>query len=1041
MLSSIISLYKKVQSEINKSTSGKCKFNLILSFISDCEKVFNTSPPAALTKDFISVLLDVILKSDISFTDPAKLNTAKIILGESRSSFENTKGGEVIAGQINKAIDILNMQMLKSYFYLGKYDDGLIVLKSMLEQREIFFGEKEEVTKREKKSAGEIKHERYALVNPEIYKESKAYEILTEIKNELDRLNSYSDTSINVLLVEHDSKNAGFSGGTIQNLLCNTAKKLLPKDEAIEFDNITDFDDSNLKETLKDIHLAANGLIKLVSGKSVSANTKRVLRFQNVKGVYKGSSLGLGGAVVSACNYFNYSNSKKRYKISNAAAFTGVVNKDGKVAAVSKESISDKIEAAFFSWVKYCVVPKENYNDAVEECEKLKLLYPTKEIEVFGIESVEEVFKYTEIVRAETLSAYDYTRSVVERNKIKSIAALFVVLVIATAFISSKFLPKDIKPLPRAETEMYLIYAPDRDTGWIFHNENYFGGDTINFGDVSIGDQWFPVIEFWNNDRDAREFNVYIDGKDKEEFQLTWMYKNEQPKAPKEIMPDVSQMLFVKFVPTKAEGKKNAVLVFEHQKDKQRKEISLKGESKRLNGGYCINIEEPDDGLVLEPNMNLITPNKTISLWIKPYYRDTSDRGAIFSIENNPLSNNKFFFYVHGKDKIGVEFARSKSGEVPINYYYSDLKVNFNKWNYLALSLGDTSFTLVVNDEKVTRPATKNYLRILNDCMFFGIMNPSTRTDIHLGIMYLKYYLDEFKIYNESIPAEDLIKNRNNLNFKKENLLANYDFDDATPKRVYDKSANDFWPKLYGGVKRVIDENQPFTKEKEKRVTDKTKNTVLKRSGKGYLKLNKNIFSPTSSFSLQCDFKYENYKKSNLTSFLYIKPFFINRSGLDAEFYIHKDSISVRILNVYKNFSFDKGFFDEHLFDWRRFTLCYDAGKNELSFYLNSKFLYKMTYVDILNIETNYMGISFANYNYYAAPRLYSIETYVDNIKLYDRTINGSEIYSDAKEGLIAHWTFENTDKELAYDEVSGLPLLMIEPNELIEEEVETGRR
>lgn len=1040
MLNSIISLYKNIQGEINKSTSGKCKFNLILSFISDCEKVFNTSPPAALTKDFVSVLLDVILKSDISFTDPAKLNTAKIMLSESRNSYEKTKGGEVIAGQINKAIDILNMQMLKSYFYLGKYDDGLMVLKNMLEQREIFFGEKDEGAKKEKKSAVEATNARYALVNPEIYKESKAYEILTEIKNELERLNSHSDTSVNILLVEHDSKNAGFSGGTIQNLLCSTVKAVGQKKAEIEFENITDIDDAELEDTMKEISYAANGLIKAVAGKSVPANTKRVLKFQNIKGVYRGSSLGLGGAVVSACNYFNYSNSKKRYKISNAAAFTGVVDKDGKVAAVSRESISDKIEAAFFSWVKYCVVPKENYNDAVEECEKLKRIYPTKEIEVFGIETVEEVFKHTELIRTEILDAYEYTRSLVERNKIKSLAALIVVLVIATAFLSSKFLPKDIKPLPRAETEMYLIYTPDRDTEWIFHNENYFGGDTINFGDVAIGDQWFPAIEFWNNDRKAKEFNVYIDGKDKEEFQLTWMYKNEQPKAPKEIMPNVSQMLFVKFVPTKEEGKKNAVLVFEHQKDKRRKEISLKGESKRLNGGYCINIEEPDDELVLEPNMNMITTNTTISLWIKPYYRDTSYRGNIFVIENNPLSNNKLFLYVHGKEKIGVEFARSKSGEVPINYYYSDLKVNFNQWNYLALSLSDTSFTLVVNDEKVTRPATKNYLRILNDCMFFGIVNPSMRTDIHLGIMYLKYYLDEFKIYNESIPAEDLIKNRNNSNFKIENLLASYDFDDATPKRVFDKSANDFWPRLYGGVKRVIDENQPFAEKKEAKKTNKTKNTVFKRSGKGYLKLNKNIFLPKTSFTLQCDFKYENYKKSDLTSFLYARPFFINRSGLDVEFYLQKDSISIRIINAYKNFYFDKGYFNEGLFDWKRFTLSYDAGKNELSFYLNGKILHRMIYVDILNIENNYMGISFANYNYYAAPRLYSIETYVDNIKLYKRAISSSEIYYEEKEGLIAYWTFENTDKELAYDEVLGLPLLMIEPYELVEEEVKTGK-
>ena len=96
MLSGIISLYKKVQNDISKSSSGKCKFNLILSFISDCEKTFKAVPPFTLIKDFISVLLDVILKSNISYTDPSKLNTVKYILNKSRNEYLNTKSGDVV---------------------------------------------------------------------------------------------------------------------------------------------------------------------------------------------------------------------------------------------------------------------------------------------------------------------------------------------------------------------------------------------------------------------------------------------------------------------------------------------------------------------------------------------------------------------------------------------------------------------------------------------------------------------------------------------------------------------------------------------------------------------------------------------------------------------------------------------------------------------------------------------------------------------------------------------------------------------------------
>ncbi len=1036
MLSSIISLYKKVQRNISESSSGKCKFNLILSFISGCGKTFNTDPPFALIKDFISILLDIILKSDISYTDPSKLNTVKYILNKSRNEYLNSKNGDVIITQIDKAADILNMQLLKSYFYLGKYDDGLIVLKDMLEQRDTFFGEQTDKPRNKIHRTKDIKTAKYALVNPEIYKESKAYEILTEIKSELNRLNSYSDTSINVLLVEHDSKNAGFSGGTIQNLICNTMKASLSKEEPIEFDNITDFNDLELQETLKEISTAANVLIKYISGKSVPPKTKRTLRFQNVRGIYKGSSLGVGSTIIASCNYFNYINSKRRYKISNAAAFTGVVNKDGKVLKVSGESIKDKVEAAFFSWVKYCVVPKENYNDAVSTSEELKKIYPTKELEVIGIETVEEVFNHPEIVQIETLGSFEYTRSVIERNKFKSTAALIVMLVLLTLILSIKFLPKDRKPLPKTDSEMYLIYAPDREPGWIFNNADYYGGDTINFGDVAIGDQWFPVIEFWNNGRGTEEFDVFVEGRDKDEFQSTWLYKKEQPDAPGRMREDISQILYVKFVPTKDDGDKRATLIFENKETKHRKEIFLKGVSKRFNNGYCIDIGESDDLLLLEPNTNLIQSNMTISMWIKPYYIDTTVRGNILTNENNPLTNNKFNLFSYSNGKVGVDVAGSKSREIPIYAIRSDLKLIKNQWNFLSVIFGDTTITLVLNDKAEVYPAEKNYLRIMDDCIFSGIYRPADRGRDYDAPIYMKFYMDELKIYKKVITVEELIQNRLNPDYRKKDVLVYYTFEDATPRRVYDASRNDFWPRLYGGVRRVIDSEQPFKRKITSVKTSTGKNTVFKTDGKGFLRLNKNLFQMSSSFTFQCDYKVVLDSIHEDVSLL--QPFFPNKPSLDISLRPGRDSVYLYLLNGYEDFMFKKGITAGSFKGWTRYTMSYDSKKNEFRFYINNKEVFSKNDFFPTDITKNYMGISFALINYFGSPRFISKGgSAIDNLKLFNRAISGEEIYSDTKDGLIAYWTFENTDKELAYDNVSGLPLLMIEPFELKTEDVD----
>lgn len=405
MLSRIISLYKKVNSEIERSSSGRSKYYLILSFFAECEKTFHSAPPFPLIKDFVGVLIDVILKSDINFTDPAKLNATKLILKESRNEYVRTKGGEIVLSQIDKAIDIINMQMLKSYFYLGKYDDGLVVLNSMLNERDAKQNKNDDrpIEQKKKKDIRNAVPNKHALVNPDIFKESRAYEILTEIKNELERLNSHSDEHINILLVEQDGLEVNNSNGTIQSLMCATEKKTAKENDII-FENITDLEDYSLENTLTDIVSATNQLVKHLSGKTVSHNTKRNLRFQNIKVIYRGASFGLGAAVISACNYFTNTNSRRRFKISNAVAFTGAIDKTGKVTKVNSGSVKNKIEAAFFSWVKYCVVPKENFNDATDAYEKLRALYPTKEMEIISVENAGEVFEHKELFVAEKLS-------------------------------------------------------------------------------------------------------------------------------------------------------------------------------------------------------------------------------------------------------------------------------------------------------------------------------------------------------------------------------------------------------------------------------------------------------------------------------------------------------------------------------------------------------------------------------------------------------------------------------------------------------------
>ncbi|MCX7833291.1 MAG: hypothetical protein N2490_03690 [Ignavibacteria bacterium] len=66
-------------------------------------------------------------------------------------------------------------------------------------------------------------------------------------------------------------------------------------------------------------------------------------------------------------------------------------------------------------------------------------------------------------------------------------------------------------------------------------------------------------MRFINNSREAKAFSFEIKGKDKEEFEITWLLSNSHPDFPLKINPDVPLEIFVKFVPFKEVGKKEHI--------------------------------------------------------------------------------------------------------------------------------------------------------------------------------------------------------------------------------------------------------------------------------------------------------------------------------------------------------------------------------------------------------------------------------------------------------------------------------------------------
>jgi len=1019
MVSQLIKNYYETKELIESSVSPKGKFTAIVNFFRKCEELNHFPPSPSFLHEFLPILLRIIQNYSINFIEPVYLKSAKLLLDLSSRLYDD----EVVPGQIHRAIEYINLQLLKTYFYLGEQTEGINLLSSMINEPGAAISEEETV-----KQHFAFQKSKYAIVTHDTFRQIRAIEIMKELKDETERINSYSDSEVNVLLVEGDT-GAAMLPGMIQPLRC----EINAGSGKIELQNNTELSETDFTATLEMAKAAAQ---KLCSQTGSGCDFRKLsvnLSYGDFKGIYRGKSFLLAAGIVLFCSYLNYRNKRIRFEISSSSAFSGALEPDGRLQKLPLESLQAKLKAAFYSWIRTVVIPAAHKEEAKEIITLLKKEHPNKNLKLIAIEHVTDILKYPEVMKLRMDSFYEHGKKVLKRHSAVSVAAGIVIALLLGTVAAYKLIPREIKPLPHPGNDMYVMYAPDRDTQWIFHNNNFFSGDTIDFGEVAIGDYWAPKVELWNNGRSPLKISADIEGKDKDEFEVLWRNEPDQLDAPEKVIPDKAQRLFIKFIPFKNEGLKEAVLVFSAEgNNEMKKRVYLRGTAKRYNRGYSLMIGDGDDNLIFEPGANLLKDDFTFQIWMKPasdVIKNLKYNSHSIKFDNNPLTNNKFGLgLTRDTGIVFTIFGRKADANTLQTPLLSRGKVKLNEWNYVAVGHSRGKFYLVLNDGYDSLSLGENSVRAIEDCIYFGQQHPSQRGKVIPDTVKGSMLYDEFKIWNVYIPAEKLIKDRFSSGSDK-GLIVHYDFDEATAGKIFDTSPNDYWSDLFGGVKRVID-NPSSRDGSVTRLgtthTEKT-NTVLRIDKKGLMKFSKNIFKQATSFTIQMDAKVLRNGQGKQTDLMHIM-----QPDADMQFqFSYYDSIYLGYRNPLRYSR--EGMFKYSLdTNWHRYTFSYSEEQNTLSLFIDGKMIAALDSLAPFDISRYFWGISFGNYALYGAPRYYGETKYLDNIKIYNRMLNADEMFSENQKGPLAYWTFENTDKELVYDEINHLPAFLWEDYELV---------
>lgn len=131
---------------------------------------------------------------------------------------------------------------------------------------------------------------------------------------------------------------------------------------------------------------------------------------------FTGDSIGLAFALLSYAQAVKSDVTRHERLLPGDIAVTGSIDKAGRVLPVNNETLKLKIERAFFSPVRYLVLPEENHRAAVEILKEFQTRHPRRQLRLIAAGRLGETIDDRNIIRAEKVCMGEYITRVTLRT-------------------------------------------------------------------------------------------------------------------------------------------------------------------------------------------------------------------------------------------------------------------------------------------------------------------------------------------------------------------------------------------------------------------------------------------------------------------------------------------------------------------------------------------------------------------------------------------------------------------------------------------------
>ena len=123
---------------------------------------------------------------------------------------------------------------------------------------------------------------------------------------------------------------------------------------------------------------------------------------------FTGDSLGVAFAAGAIAALGKLEVLRERLAISPDVAFSGALSANGNLSPVDGAALKRKIDRAFFSRLKYLVIPRENITEAWTYLSELESRHPGRKLELVGADALDAVAGDPRLVPGERLSSFGY---------------------------------------------------------------------------------------------------------------------------------------------------------------------------------------------------------------------------------------------------------------------------------------------------------------------------------------------------------------------------------------------------------------------------------------------------------------------------------------------------------------------------------------------------------------------------------------------------------------------------------------------------------